>query len=65
MHVAKTAAGHWDGLYRRRWLPSGLVLLTRLAGPAPVADVSPHPLPQKLMSDEAAGGPNAGMRHAV
>jgi hypothetical protein len=65
VHVAKSAAGHRDGLYCRRRLPGGLAPLTRLAIPASVGDVSPHPLPQKLVRNEAAGGPDAGVRHAV
>ncbi len=65
MHVAKLAAGYWIGLYRRRRLPGGLAPVTRLAILAPVGDVSPHPLPQELVRYEAAGGSDAGVRHAM
>jgi hypothetical protein len=65
VHVAKSAAGYWNGLYRRHRLPGGLAPLTRLAIPAPVGHVSPRPLPQESVRYEAAGGSDAGVRHAV
>ncbi len=65
MHVAKTAAGYWDGLCHCRRLPCGLASLTCLAISAPVGDVGPHSLPKELVRYEAAGVPDARLRHTV
>jgi hypothetical protein len=63
--MAEAAAGHRDGLDRRHRLPGDLAPLARLAVPAPTGDVCPHPFPQEPVRDEAAGGSDARVRHAV
>ena len=65
MYMAEAAAGHWYGLDRCRRLPGDLAPLARLAVPAPAGDVGPHTLPQETVRDEAAGGSDARVRHAV